>query len=144
MKTTNDIHEKILNQPSYWVEGVNGFLYNAVVSYMEANNLNRTKLASHLGISKGRVSQILNDGEINFSLEKIIQIALKVGKFPVFEFQDKQAYLQKESKLLNVKRISLNYNFNSFTNVTESTKNQEAKVISLKPYNIDHYQLAVK
>jgi len=77
METTNDIHEKILNQPSYWVEGVNGSLYNAVISYMEANNLNRTKLASHFGISKGRVSQILNYGAVNFSLEKIIEIALK-------------------------------------------------------------------
>lgn len=144
MKTTNDIHEKILNQPSYWVEGVNGFLYDAVVSYMEANNLNRTKLADHLGISKGRVSQILNDGEINFSLEKIIQIALKVGKFPVFEFQDKQAYLQKESKLSNVMRISLNYNFNSFSTVIETKKDKEVKIISLKPHNVDNYQLAVR
>ena len=82
MKPANNIRETILSQPSYWVEGVNGSLYNAVLSYMEANNLNRTQLASHLGISKGRVSQILNDGEINFSLQKIIEIALKVGKIP--------------------------------------------------------------
>ena len=106
MKTTNELHEKILNQPSYWVEGVNGSLYEAVVSYMEANSLNRTQLAGHLGISKGRVSQILNDGEINFSLEKIIQIALKVGKFPIFKFQDKEDYFQKESQLSKVKRVS--------------------------------------
>jgi transcriptional regulator with XRE-family HTH domain len=117
MTTTNNIHEKILNQPSYWVEGVNGSLYNAVINYMEANDLNRTKLASHLGISKGRVSQILNDGEINFSLEKIIEIALKVGKYPVFEFQDKQAYLEKESKLLNTKTISLIGNRNKSNSI---------------------------
>jgi transcriptional regulator with XRE-family HTH domain len=111
---------------------------------MEANGLNRTKLASHLGISKGRVSQILNDGEINFSLEKIIEIALKVGKFPVFEFQDKQAYFQKESKLPKVKTISMNYNLNSFTNVVERNETSRTKVVSFKPYNIDNYQFAVK
>lgn len=144
MKTTSEIHEKILNQPSYWVEGVNGSLYNAIISYMEANDLNRTKLASHLGISNGRVSQILNDGEINFSLEKIIEIALKVGKFPVFEFLDKQAYFQNESKFSKVKTMSMNYNLNSLTNVVGRKKNTKAKVISLKPFNIDNYQFAVK
>ena len=85
MRNRDNIREKILNQPSYWVEGINSFLYNAILEYMEDNNMNRTELASHLGISKGRVSQILNDGEINFSIEKVVQIALKVNKFPVFE-----------------------------------------------------------
>lgn len=143
MKVTNHKHEKILNQPSYWVEGVNGSLYNAVLSYMEANDLNRTKLASHLGISKGRVSQILNDGEINFSLEKMIEIALKVGKYPVLEFQDKQAYLEKESKLSNAKTLSLEYNLNSFTNASNKNINSKTKVISLKSTNIGSYHFAV-
>src|SRR5690554_1911496 len=94
MKNRDDIREKILNQSSYWVEGINGFLYNAILEYMEANDMNRTKLADYLGISKGRVSQILNDEEINFSIEKVIQIALKINKFPVFEFKDKEEYLR--------------------------------------------------
>ena len=83
-------------------------------------------------------------GSLLSSTEKIIQIALKVGKFPVFEFQDKQAYLQKESKLSNVMRISLNYNFNSFSTVIETKKDKEVKIISLKPHNVDNYQLAVR
>jgi len=128
MNPANDIREKILSQSSYWVEGVNGSLYNAVLSYMEANNLNRTQLASHLGISKGRVSQILNDGEINFSLQKIIEIALKVGKYPVFEFQDKEAYLQKESKLTNAKTISMNQILKSSTNASEKIIGSDTKV----------------
>lgn len=93
MRKRDSIREKILNQPSYWVEGINSFLYNAILEYMEENDMNRTELATHLGISKGRVSQILNDGEINFSIEKIVQIALKVNKYPVFELKDKSSYL---------------------------------------------------
>lgn len=58
---------------------------------MEKNSLNRTQLAQVLGISKGRVSQILNDGEINFSIEKIVEISIKVGKYPVFELEDTQS-----------------------------------------------------
>ena len=129
MKPTNDIREKILSQPSYWVEGVNGSLYNAVLSYMEANNLNRTKLASHLGISKGRVSQILNDGEVNFSLQKIIEIALKVGKYPVFEFQDKEVFLEKESRLTNTKTISMNQILKSSANASDEKIGSETKVV---------------
>lgn len=129
MKPANNIREKILNQSSYWVEGVNGSLYNAVLSYMEANNLNRTQLACLLGISKGRVSQILNDGEINFSLQKIIEIALKVGKYPVFEFQDKEAFLEKESKLINTKTISMNQILKSSENTSCENIDSETKVV---------------
>lgn len=143
MKTTNKIHEKILNQPSYWVEGVNGSLYDAIINYMEANDLNRTKLAAHLGLSKGRISQILNDGEINFSIEKIIEIALKVGKYPIFEFQDKQAYLQKELKRSNTKTISLDFDLNSFYNIPKTNNNSDPKIISLQPNHTNNIQIAV-
>lgn len=92
MKTSNDRIEKILREPGYWIEGVNGMMYNSILNYMEKNNLNRTQLAAHLGISKGRVSQILNDGQINFSIEKLIEIALKIGKYPVFELKDTEEF----------------------------------------------------
>ena len=107
MKNRNDIQEKILNQPSYWVEGINSLVYNAILEYMEENNMNRTELSSHLGISKGRVSQILNDGEVNFSIEKIVQIALKVDKFPILEFKDKNIYLDD---LNNINHTTKNAN----------------------------------
>jgi predicted XRE-type DNA-binding protein len=137
----NDVREKILNQPSYWIEGINGHLYDAIINYMEENGLNRTKLAEHLGISKGRVSQILNDGEINFSIEKIIEIALKVDMFPVFEFVNKQLFLQNEQKQMD-NLIALNFNANFFSNIAESNKGEEFEVIKLKSYNENNYQLA--
>lgn len=55
-------------------------------------------LAKYLGISTGRMSQIINDGDINFSLEKIIQIALKIGKIPSFRFQDRKEFLERETE----------------------------------------------
>ncbi|TDO03149.1 helix-turn-helix domain-containing protein [Sunxiuqinia elliptica] len=137
----NNIREKILNQPSYWIEGINGHLYDAIFNYMERNSLNRTKLAEHLGISKGRVSQILNDGEINFSIEKIIEIALKVDMFPVFEFVSKQKFLQDEQKIAD-NLIALNFNANIFSNIVETNRGKKAKVIKLKSYNENNYQIA--
>ncbi len=105
--------EKILNQPSYWVEGINGVLYNAIIEFMEKNELNRTQLAQILGISKGRVSQILNDGEINFSIEKIVEISIKVGKYPVFELEDSTAYLKKLNDTKQFKSIRIS-NLNEY------------------------------
>lgn len=93
MKNNDNIREEILNQSSYWLEGLNNLLYNAILEFMEENDMNRTELASHLGISKDSVSQILNEGVMNFSIEKVVQIALKVNKFPVFELKDKNSYL---------------------------------------------------
>ena len=121
MKNKTDLQEKILNQPSYWVEGINGILYDAILTYMEENNLNQTKLAEHLGISKGRVSQILNEGDINFSLEKIIEIALKIGKFPVFNFEDKEEYMNKKTvdstnKKMPLLSLTKNKRSNSLSN----------------------------
>lgn len=108
MSANKNIREKILNQPSYWIEGINGYLYDAIVNYMEQHNMKQIDLAKHLEISPGRVSQILNDGEINFSLRKIIQIALKVEKFPVFEFEDKVAYLERGKSRTGVEKTGRN------------------------------------
>lgn len=55
------------------------------------------------------MSQILNDGNINFSLEKLIEIALKVDKIPAFLFEDKSSYLERERQLTEVKRICRPY-----------------------------------
>jgi predicted XRE-type DNA-binding protein len=39
---------------------------------METNNMNRTMLATHLGVSKSFVSQLLS-GNYNYSLSKLIE-----------------------------------------------------------------------
>lgn len=90
------MRDKIISQPGYWVEQINGVLYDAIIDYMETHNMKRKDLAKHLGISKGRVSQIINDGEINFRLEKIIEISLKLGMVPHFNLEDKKEFLDKE------------------------------------------------
>ncbi len=117
MRNRDRIREKILNQPSYWVEGINSLLYNAILEYMEENDINRTELATRLGISKGRVSQILNDGEINFSIEKIVQIALKINKFPIFELKDKDSYMSDLNSVEHKTKDLSSYENKSFSQV---------------------------
>lgn len=142
MRNRKDIREKLLNQSSYWVEGINSYLYNAILDYMEAKDMNRTKMAEHLGISKGRVSQILNDGEINFSIEKVIQIALKVDKFPVFDFINKQEYLRELNKTRVLKEIESSYENDNFSKVELGNKSK-TKIIPLYARNEFNNEIAL-
>ncbi|HET6558409.1 MAG TPA: DNA-binding protein, partial [Prolixibacteraceae bacterium] len=76
---------------------------------------------------------------------KIIEIALKVGKYPVFEFQDKQTYWDKKSKISNTKTISLDYNWNAYSNIPKTkNNNSDIKVISLQPNHSNNIQFAVR
>jgi predicted XRE-type DNA-binding protein len=105
MKTTKNFREKVLDNPIYWVEGINGMLYDAIVTYMENHQMKQKDLARHLSISPGRVSQILNEGNINFSLEKLIEIALKVDKYQNFIFEDKSSFREIKSQKIQVKSV---------------------------------------
>lgn len=118
------MRDKIISQPGYWVEQINGVLYDAIMDYMETHNMKRKDLAKHLGISKGRVSQIINDGEINFRLEKIIEISLKLGMVPHFNLEDKNEFLDKEDIHLVQREI------NNMQDYFESSQD-DSKVIQL-------------
>lgn len=90
------MRDKIISQPGYWVEQINGKLCDAIMDYMETHYMKRKDLAEHLGISKDQASQIINDGEINFRMEKIVEISLKLGMVPHFNLEDKNEFLEKE------------------------------------------------
>lgn len=96
MKNSMEFRKTILNQPEYWIESINTEIYNLLINFMEEKNLKKQDLASFLGISAGRVSQILNDGECNFNINTLIEIALKLETFPVLKFEDQQHFLATE------------------------------------------------
>lgn len=118
--------EKIISQPGYWVEQINGILYDAIMDYMKTHNMKRKDLAKYLGLSKGRVSQIINDGEINFRLEKIIEISLKLGMVSHITPEDKSDFLAKEEVNLVPKEII------NVAGFFESSKD-ETKVVQYTP-----------
>lgn len=120
MATTKKFREKTLENPVYWVEGINGMLYDAMVTYMENHQMKQKDLAKHLSISPGRLSQIINDGQINFSLEKIIEIALKLDKIPNFILEDKAKFKSKEERLMAVSKPLRNYQRNKITTSAHS------------------------
>ena len=136
MKNKIGYREEILNNSAYWVEGINGLLYDAIVTYMEKHDMKQKDLAKHLGVSTGRVSQILNDGEINFSLDKIVEIALKVDKFPNFLFEEKATFLERERQKNTFNKYFVIYNNNDIskelnTIISHSSKSLGSKVIQI-------------
>ena len=52
---------------------------------MTKNNMNRTQLAEHPGVSKGYVSQVLN-GNFDFKLSKMVELSLAMGMIPEVKF----------------------------------------------------------
>jgi len=78
--------EELLKSPEYWFEEAQNELYRQVISFMEKEGLNQTQLAERLGVSKGYISQILK-GEFNYTLKKLIEISMAIGKVPKIEYQ---------------------------------------------------------
>lgn len=77
--------KKLLETTEYWFDELQNELFRQVSNYMETNKLNRVKLAEELGVSKGYVSQVLN-GNCNFSLKKIVELSLAIGKAPIINY----------------------------------------------------------
>lgn len=73
--------EELLQSPEYWFENAQNDLYGQVMEYMKNEGLNQSQLAEKLGVSKGYISQVLK-GEFNYTLKKLIELSLAVGKVP--------------------------------------------------------------
>lgn len=79
-------HEELVNKPEYWLETIQNEIFRQVTAYLKDNNLTQTQFAEKLGVSKGYVSQIMK-GEFNYTLKKLIELSLAIGKAPVIGFK---------------------------------------------------------
>ncbi|WP_439582480.1 helix-turn-helix domain-containing protein [Dyadobacter bucti] len=70
-------------------------VFNLLNTYMEENNLSQKQVAEKLKVSPSYVSQILN-GNFNFTISKLIELALLVGKAPVIQFKSIDKILNDE------------------------------------------------
>jgi len=74
--------EELVNRPEYWLETIQNEIFRQVTEYLKVNNMTQSQLAVQLGVSKGYVSQIMK-GEFNYTLKKLIELSLAMGKAPV-------------------------------------------------------------
>ena len=77
--------EVFVRKPEYWLETIQNEIFRQVTAYLKDNNMTQNQLADQLGVTKGYVSQIMK-GEFNYTLKKLIELSLAVGKAPVINF----------------------------------------------------------
>jgi len=105
-------YNELVQTPEYWLETIQNEIFRQVTAYLKANNLTQTQLAKQLGVSKGYISQIM-EGEFNYTLKKLIEISLAIGKAPIIEFKPLAGFTQAENDLVTSGQNS------TFNNVAE-------------------------
>ena len=89
--------EELLKRPNYLLTKYQNEIYRQLVDYIQSNNLTQKDVAKRLGVSSAYISQILN-GNFNFTLKKLIEIGLMVGKVPAVEFVDFNEFWRREKE----------------------------------------------
>jgi predicted XRE-type DNA-binding protein len=90
--------EKLIRSKGYNITKIQNQLFRELNQFMEENNMNRTQLAKHLGVTKGYVSQVLN-GDFDYKLSKLVELSLAMGKIPQLKFVDITQVIKPEQKL---------------------------------------------
>jgi transcriptional regulator with XRE-family HTH domain len=97
--------EELLESPAYLLTLYQNEIFREVHGYMQENGITQKELAKKLGVSDAYVSQILN-GKFNFTLKKLIELGLAIGKIPKIKFVSQETVLRKpkqENKVTNKK-----------------------------------------
>lgn len=89
--------EELLRSEAWYTTGIQNDLFRAVNGYLEREGMSRQDFAEKLGVSKGRMSQILN-GNFNGRLDRLVELALAAGKAPVLEFRDLEEHVAEDAK----------------------------------------------
>ncbi|MBI2968417.1 MAG: helix-turn-helix transcriptional regulator [Bacteroidetes bacterium] len=89
--------DELLKRPNYLLTTYQNEIYRKLVTYMTANNLSQKDVAEKLGVSNAYVSQIIN-GNFNFTLKKLIELGLMIGKVPALEFVEFEEYWKREQR----------------------------------------------
>jgi transcriptional regulator with XRE-family HTH domain len=100
--------KELLKTPNYLLTKYQNEIYRQLISFMESNNLTQKEVAQKLGVSGSYISQVLN-GNFNFTLKKLIELGLMIGKVPYFEFVELDEFWIREKEAITVSQtISLN------------------------------------
>lgn len=88
--------EELLRSSEYWTEIIQNKIYNDLIEYIQDHNITNKKIAEILGLSKGRVSQILTGGNLNFRLDTLVKLCITIDKIPDFHLINVSEFLEKE------------------------------------------------
>lgn len=103
--------EELIRSKEYWLEKIQNALFIELEDYIENNNLNKTKFAEKLGVSKSYLSQVLN-GNFDHKLSKLIELSLAIDKIPMVRFENIEncLFLDEANKLDIAEKYDININ----------------------------------
>jgi len=88
--------EELLKSSEYWIETIQNKVFSDVSEYIEKNNVSNKIIAERLGLSKGRVSQILSGENLNFRIDTLVKLCLAIDRIPDFQLIDKNDFIERE------------------------------------------------
>ncbi len=89
--------EELLNSNEFWTEVIQNRIYSELMEFIDQKGISNQELAACLGISKGRVSQILSGRNLNFRLDTLVKLFLCIGKVPDFKLENIEDRIHKET-----------------------------------------------
>ena len=98
--------DKLLKHPNYLMSKYQAEIYRQLTAFMSENNLSQKQIAERLGVSTSYVNQILK-GNFNYTLKKLVEISLMMGKVPAIEFVSFGEYWNLQKGRLGVERTGI-------------------------------------
>jgi len=131
--------EELLKSPEYAFEVIQNELYRQLEDYLKTNNMSQSEFAEKIGVTKGYISQIMK-GNFNYTLKKLIELSLAIGKIPSVTFNEIDAFIKNKDNSVEIKarpvvikiELSMSYsiqgNRNSAANINMKAANQYNKI----------------
>ena len=88
--------EDLLKSSDYWTEIIQNKIFNDLMEYIEDSNISNKQLGEILGLSKGRISQILSGKNLNFKIDSLVKLCLTINKVPDFQLVDLMTFIEKD------------------------------------------------
>ncbi len=92
--------EELLKSREYWITKIQIEMFEMIENYRTEKKINRTQLAKELNFTKGYISQVLN-GDFNYKISTLVDMALAVGKVPILKFEDEYKYIENDELGIN-------------------------------------------
>lgn len=115
--------DELLRSSDYWTEIIQNKIYDSLIGFIKEKNISNKQMMELLGLSKGRVSQILNGGNLNYRLGTIIKLCLAIEKIPDFHLININDFIIKD-------RIHVN---SMIFQKTETTNHSISGMMGFKP-----------
>jgi len=100
--------EDLIKSSEYWIETIQNKVFSDFIEYIEKNKISNKSLANSLGLSKGRISQILSGENLNFRLDTLVKLCLAIKRVPYFKLFDINDFVIKD-KFASNSIIFMNY-----------------------------------